>query len=495
VSWLLAAPILIPLATAVATFLVPVRWLGAAGVIALLAADAMLLARVASDGVVAAQIAGWPAPFGITLVADHLSALMVVITGVMGLATALYALPEIDRRRRAYGFEPLFQLLLAGMGGAFLTGDLFNLYVWFEVIVIASFALLALGGDLRQLEATVKYAVLNLVSTALLLSGIGLLYGLTGTLNMADLHLQVRAVENLGLLTGIAMLFIVAIGVKAAIFPLFFWIPASYHTPPVAISAIFAGLVTKVGVYALVRVFTLIFTHDVGYTHTILLVVAAFTMVTGVLGAVSQNEFRRILSFHSVSQIGYMVLGLALFTPLALAGAIFFMAHHSVVKTNLFLVSGVAARLAGSFQLKRLGGLYQERPLLASLFLVSAFSLGGIPPFTGFWGKLILVRASLEVGHYLLAAVALGVGLLTLLSMAKIWAEVFWKARPAEAGPAPPPAALAETALLLVPIVGLAALTFAGGIWLEPIFDFMSQAGYSLRDPMLYVQAVLGTGR
>jgi multicomponent Na+:H+ antiporter subunit D len=201
VSWLLAAPILIPFATAIVVFLAPMRWLGVAGVLALLAASISLVVEVASRGVIATQIAGWPAPFGITLVADHLSAFMVVITAILGLAAAIYALPELERPQRAGGFDPLFQILLGGMCGAFLAGDLFNLYVWFEVMLIASFALLVLGGRARQLDAAVKYATLNLFSTALMLAGVGLLYGLTGTLNMADLHLQVREIDNPGLLS------------------------------------------------------------------------------------------------------------------------------------------------------------------------------------------------------------------------------------------------------------------------------------------------------
>ena len=494
-SWLLAAPILIPFATAIVIFLAPLRWLGVAGALALLVAGATLLVEVANQGVLAAQVAGWPAPFGISLVADHLSAAMVVITGILGLAVAVYAIAEIDQGRRAFGFDPLYHILLAATCGAFLTGDLFNLYVWLEVMLIASFALLVLGGRAAQLDAAIKYAALNLVSTALILAGVGLLYGLTGTLNMADLHLQVREVDDPRLLSAIAVMFVVALGVKAAVFPLFFWAPATYPAAPVAIAALFAGLVTKAGVYALVRVFTVIFTHDVGYTHSILLGVAALTMITGVLGAVSQNEFRRILSFHSVSQIGYMVLGLGLWTPLALGGAIFFMAHHSVVKANLFLLSGAAARLAGSDHLKAMGGLYRAWPLLAFLFLLSAFSLGGMPPLTGFWGKFVLVRASVEVGHYLLAGLALAVGLLTLFSMAKIWTEAFWKPRPDEAEPALPAPGRTELILLLTPIGALAGLILASGLWFEPILAFVLNAGEQLIDPSAYVRAVLGAGR
>ena len=218
---------------------------------------------------------------------------------------------------------------------------------------------------------------------------------MAGTLNMADLARKLAHVEQPGVITVISMLFLVAFGVKAAVFPLFFWLPASYHTPPAAVSAIFAGLLTKVGVYALIRVFTLIFVQDTGYTHTLILIIAGLTMLTGVLGAVAQNEFRRILSFHIISQIGYMIMGLGLFSSLALAGSVFFIAHNIIAKTNLFLISGLAYRLRGTYDLHALGGLYAAYPVVALLFLIPALSLAGLPPLSGFAAKLILVRAGL----------------------------------------------------------------------------------------------------
>ena len=496
-SWLLALPIVLPFLTAVAAFLArgmgPLgRWISVGGSALLRAVAIALMTVVWGDGVIAAQMGAWPAPFGITLVADLLSAVMVLITAITGLAVAVYALADIDARREALGYHALFQVLIAGVCGAFLTGDLFNLYVWFEVMLIASFGLLVLGGDKAQLDGGIKYVALNLVSTALFLSGIGLLYGLTGTLNMADLHLAVREVENQGLLTVVAILFMVAFGVKAAVFPLFFWLPASYHTPPVAVSAVFAGLLTKVGVYALIRLFTLVFTQDTDYTHGLLLAVAALTMVTGVLGAAAQNEFRKILSFHIVSQIGYMVLGLALYTPLALVGAVFYLVHHIIVKANLFLVSGLSKRLTGGFDLDAIGGLYKSSPLLAVLFLVPAFSLAGFPPLSGFWAKYLLVKASLDVEAYAIAGTALVVGLLTVFSMTKIWAEAFWKPHPAGVAPVLTAIDRRELAALLLPIAALATLTVIIGLFPENFVVFAERAAGQLLEPTAYVRAVLG---
>lgn len=492
---LLLLPILIPFLTAVAALLAwqqrrLQRVLGVVGAAGLLGAALGLLVSVAQNGIQVVQIGNWPAPFGITLVADLFSAIMVGLAGLMGLMVAIYSLVSMDPRREAFGYYPLLHILLLGVCGAFLTGDMFNLYVWFEVMLIASFVLLALGGERAQLEGAIKYVTLNLISSALFLAAVGILYGLVGTLNMADVARQLKTVQP-GLVTTLAMLFLVAFGIKAAIFPLFFWLPASYHTPPVAVSAIFAGLLTKVGVYALIRVFTLLFVQDVSYTHNLILIVAGLTMVTGVLGAAAQDEFRRILSFHIVSQIGYMLMGLALFTPLALAGSIFYIIHHIIVKTNLFLISGVVYRLSGTYQLKKLGGLYQTSPGIAMLFLIPALSLAGIPPLSGFWAKFTLVRAGLEVEQYAIVATALGVGLLTLFSMTKIWAEAFWKEKPAAGDENE--ARTSQTGLpLLLPIIILATVTVTIGLVTEPVFRLASQAAEQLLNPADYIQAVLG---
>lgn len=490
---LIALPILIPLlvgASCVAAwrYAAAQRTLTLAGSIAYFAVAMVLLGRVAEEGIQAVQKGDWAAPFGITLVADTFSAVMIAATGVVAPVIVVYSLATMDRGREAYGYYPLLNILLMGVSGAFLTGDIFNLFVWFEVLLISSFVLLALGGERAQLEGAIKYVTLNLVASAFFLAAVGVLYAMAGSLNMADLSQRLASAGHPGVVTTLAVLFLVAFGIKGAIFPLFFWLPASYHTPPVAVSAMFGGLLTKVGVYALIRVFTLLFLNDVDYTHTLILAAGGVTMVTGVLGAVAQYEFRRLLSFHIVSQIGYMVMGLGFFTPLALAGAVFFIVHNIFVKTNLFLVSGVSYRLHGTYDLKKLGGLYRAHPWLSLLFAVSAFSLAGVPPLSGFFGKLVLVKAGLGIDQFVLVGAALGVSLLTLFSMTKIWAEAFWKPLPADT-PADPQGGGA--ALLFGPIVTLAVLAVALGAAAGPFFDLALQAGHQLMDPEGYVRAVL----
>lgn len=499
----LILPILIPLLTAVLCLLLfrkpkLQRWIGVSGAGVLLVVALWLLLLVRNQGIQAVQIGNWPAPFGITLVADLFSAILIVLAGVLGLAVAVYSLESVDSQRQSFGYYPLMHFLLVGVCGAFLTGDLFNLYVWFEVMLMASFVLLALGGERGQMEGAIKYVTLNLLSSAIFLAALGLLYGLAGTLNMADLARKFASSASApsnAIVTALSMLFLGAFGIKAAIFPLFFWLPASYHTPPVAVTALFSGLLTKVGVYSLIRVFTLIFIQDLDYTHTLLLVIAGLTMITGVLGAVAQNEMRRLLSFHIISQIGYPLMGLGIFTAWGLAAAVYFIFHVSLAKSTLFLISGIVGRLRGTFDLKKLGGLYKGQGWLATLFLVAALSLAGLPPSSGFFAKLSLVQAGLVQGQFAIVAVSLGVSLLTLFSMIKIWNEAFWKQTSELKEESEGEISLQKDWSWLAPILFLVAVILLISFGVGPVFQIAAQAGQQLMSPQLYIQAVLGGGR
>src|SRR3712207_334373 len=321
-------PVLIPLLTTALALLqgrhrVAQRRLSVAGAIALFVAAVWLFAAVSRGGVQVVQLGGWQAPFGISFVADTFSSLMVLFAATTNLCVVAYSLVSIDARREAFGYHLLLHLLLMGVCGAFLTGDIFNLYVWLELMLMASFVLLALGGERRQMEGAIKYVTINLLSSALFLAAVGLLYAATGTLNMADLALKAQTVNPAGMRTTIALLFFVAFGVKAALFPLYFWLPASYHTPPVVITAIFAGLLTKVGVYSRARVFTLVFRDDAGYVQPLLLWVAALAVVAGGVGAVVQREVRRRLSFLIVSRVGVAAVGLGSLAARGGGGVVF----------------------------------------------------------------------------------------------------------------------------------------------------------------------------
>ena len=491
-------PVVIPLATAALgaaawTALRAQRVLGVAGAAAGLAASLVLATRVVAVGPVATQAGGWPAPYGITLVADGLSAVMVVAAALMGLAVVVYGLAEVDERQQKSGFFPLVHVLLVGVQGAFLTGDLFNLYVCFEVMLMASFVLLALGNERPQMEGALVYVTLNLLASALFLAAVGLIYGAARTLNLADLSLRLAEVgaDSPHLLAAVAGLLLVAFGIKAGVFPLYAWLPASYHTPPVAVAALFAGLLTKVGVYALLRTVPLLF-GAVDGIYTLLLWTAVATMLAGVAGAVAQFHVRRVLGFHIVSQIGYMVLGLGLLASpepavrrLAIAAAVFYIAHHIVVKTNLYLLGGVIRRLGGTEELKPLGGLARATPWLAVLFAVPAASLAGIPPLSGFWAKLAILRAGLDAAAWWAVAAALAAGLLTLVSMVKIWNEAFWKPAPEGARPTGP-----VPAAMVAPIVVLAVVTVLISLLPGPLMALAERAADGILDPAAYRAAV-----
>ena len=505
VEVLVVLPVLLPFLSAALSLMtwrsqVAQRVIGVGGTALLFVASCVLLYTTYHEGILVMEMSNWPAPFGIVLVSDLLSAIMVLMTGIMAFTVVIYSLSATDPEYEKFGYYPLMHLLHGGVAGAFLTGDIFNLFVWFEVMLMASFSLLILGGSRGQMEGAIKYVTINLVSSVIFLSAIGLLYGMTGTLNMAHIAVVLQGAES-PMVTVVAMMFMVSFGIKAGSFPLFFWLPASYHTPPIAVSALFAGLLTKVGAYALFRMFTLMFMDDVQFTHNIILWAGVLTMVTGVLGAAAQFEFRRILSIHIISQIGYMLMALGLLAHtdirsevavLALAGGIFYIVHNIVVKTNLFLVSGVVNQLLGSYELKKLGGLYRHKPFLSLLFFVSALSLAGLPPLSGFFAKFAVIRAGLEAYQWVPVFFGLLVGALTLYSMVKIWMYVFWRRLPEDH---PMPERLngkwdPKTIWMYAPIIVLTIATILLGVYGEPAFQVCLAAGEQLVDPSQYIEAV-----
>jgi multicomponent Na+:H+ antiporter subunit D len=485
----LVLPIIIPLIVGALCLLTLRRiafqqYLSMAGCLAMSAQAFLLLARVRHEGHLVLAVGSWPAPFGIVFICDLLSALMVAITGLIGFLIVVYSVAGVDRERKQHGFYPLFNVLLVGVNGSFLTGDLFNLFVWFEVLLIASFVLMSLGNERRQMAAAIKYVTLNLMSSALLLTAVGIVYGKSGSLNMAQLSLAMRESPPETLMV-VEMLFLTAFGIKAAIFPLFFWLPAAYHTPPVAITALFSALLTKVGVYAIFRVFTLVFRQGVETPLPVMLFLAGMTMLTGVLGAVDQYDFRRLLSFHIVSQIGYLLIGPGLFTLDAMTGAIFFMIHVILAKTALFLACGIGGRINGTFQLKDMHGLSRASPLLAVMFLIAAGSLAGVPPLPGFFAKLVLLMTAYSGGHYLLFLVALAVSFLTFFSMLKIWNEAFWKTEAQPAVPAKP-----ISAGLVSPLVVLGAVIVLLGILGPSFYEVCREAAAQLLNTDGYIAAM-----
>ncbi|WP_289023459.1 proton-conducting transporter membrane subunit [uncultured Salegentibacter sp.] len=455
-----------------------------------------VFAYIWNNGTQTVQAGSWEAPFGITFIADTFAITMVLLTSIAGLAVSIFSAGSVISDRLRFGYFPIFHFLLLGLTGAFLTGDIFNLYVWFEIIIISSFVLITIGGEKAQLEGAVKYFTLNFLASMIFLTAIAVLYGLTGSLNMADLANKVAAVENRALVEITAILFLIGFGIKSAVFPLYFWLPASYHTPPSAVSAIFGGLLTKVGVYALIRVFTLIFVDDV-FLDQILLVLAIFTLFSGALGALVQNNIRKVFSYLIICHIGYMIIGLGMFTEVAIAGAIFYLVHDILVKTNLFMVSGLIYRIKGSNSLRALGGFYAQYPKLSLLMFIPLFSLVGIPPLSGFWPKISLITASFDTGSYWSLAAIIFASFITLVVIAKLWAEVFWK--DAQEIPVKPKFRYyhkikkIKRIQIIVPIVFLSMVTLYVGFGAEHIQTLAARIASELIDNQLYIDAVLNT--
>ncbi|MFP4059028.1 MAG: proton-conducting transporter membrane subunit [Bacteroidales bacterium] len=452
----------------------------------------LLFIDLENNGILVMQAGDWPAPFGITLVMDYMSAIMIFITAIVSLVSGIYVLKAVPGGHYKYRFGFMVSILLMGVNGAYLTADVFNLYVWYEVLLMASFVMIALGNTRRQLRGAIKYVAMNIVASFLLLAGAGIIYGKTGSLNMAHIaHILDQSDVSKQIASG-AMLFFVSFGIKAAIFPFFFWLPSAYHTPPVGITAIFAGLMTKVGVYSLIRFFSLFMMDVIPFSKTVLLVVAGLTMVIGVFTAASQYDIRRILSFHIISQVGYMIMGLALFSVTGVAGAIYFMVHNILAKTNTFFIGGISAKICGTYDVKKSGGLFKLYPHLGFLFLISGLALAGIPPLSGFFGKFVLIKSGFELGEYVISFVAIFVSLITLFSMLKIWNEVFWK-------PAPEQSQCTQAKVnpgffYYFPVVFLSILIVAMGVGAEPVFYYMEKAAMQLLDKDAYIKVVLRPG-
>ncbi|MCP4435031.1 MAG: Na+/H+ antiporter subunit D [Actinomycetia bacterium] len=463
------------------------RLIAIACAVATAAISIAILIGVDRDGTQAAALGGWPGRIAINLVADRFSALMLTVSSTMLLAVLLYALGQRADDERSRWYHPAYMALMAGVSGAFLAGDLFNLFVWFEVLLMASYVLLTLEGNDGQIRSGTTYVVLNVVESLVLVTAVALIFAATGTLNMADLPDRLAALPD-GVRLGLNLLLLIAFGLKAAVFPLFSWLPDSYPAAPSPVSAVFAGLLTKIGVYAIVRTQTLLFPDT---NRTLLLVIAGLTMVIGVLGAIAQSDMKRILSFHIISQIGYMIMGVALGGLAAITATIFYMLHHIPVKTSLFLVEGIVERDTGSSTLDRVSGLARRSGPLAALFLIPAFSLAGLPPFSGFVGKLAVVTEGLDQRSWWIVAAALAVSLMTLVSMLKIWTGAFW------GDPDPAPAEgqsrglLRQHPLMSAVTVAVVTATLCIALFAGPLYRFCERAAQDATRVTTYTEAVI----
>lgn len=459
-----------------------------AGVIA---CEISLLLRVIDSGPVSMTMGNWLPPFGISFTADMFGAGFALAAAVVTLLVLVYAQGERAADDGRDGFHTMVLLLLAGVTGSFLTGDLFNLYVWFEVMLIASFGLIVLGGSPAQLDGAVKYGFLNFLATSFFLLALGLLYGLLGTLNMADI-LRVAPAANPAAMAGVAGLLLLAFGMKAAAFPVNAWLPAAYHTPPAVVSALFAGLLTKVGVYAMLRALVVLLPASRDWLEPVLIAMALATLLIAPLGAIAETNLRRAIGFLVIGGIGSVLAGIAIPSLTGIGGAGLYIFHAILTMTALYLVAGLIERQTGQSDTRHMGGLYAGSGAISIFFLALVLATAGVPPFLGFWPKLLLLQAGLAEGSWsggwIAAALVLN-AVLTLIAGSRLWAHIFWRAAPPGAETAPNPPRQGHW-LRLGATGALVALVVAAGLWPNGLFEALRLGAPDLLDPARYVAAV-----
>lgn len=487
---IIVMPMIIPLLTGVILVFLRTR-IKAQRVLSLLALLATagvslyLLNVIQTEGILSLDFGGWLPPYGILFVADSFAMLLVLTTSIVSTLILLYSFSSIGAARENMFFYSFVLFLIAGVNGSFLTGDLFNLFVCFEVMLLASYVLITLGGRKIQLVESIKYVAINVLSSWFFLLGIAYLYGSVGTLNLAHLSERVAEVGQGPLLTVISLIFLIVFSLKSGLL-LYFWLPGSYSSPPTAIAALFGALLTKVGIYALFRMFTLVFYHEPSITHSLIGIMAAITMIGGSIGAIAYKDIRQIVSYNVVITVGFILVGLAVFTEVAFQGAIYYLVHDMIIKSLLFLLAGTMIYLTGTSRIEEMSGLIRNYPLLGWLFFLSILSLAGIPPLSGFIGKLYIGQGAVDTGSFVLLGLAFLSGMFVLYSLLKIFMNTFWGETIISEDE--------ETPLkkrLLFPCVLLGIATIALGVGAESIAVYVSDAAYTLMHPEVYVDAVL----
>ncbi|MFB6119529.1 MAG: complex I subunit 5 family protein [Halobacteriaceae archaeon] len=482
------------------------------GAAAYAAVVAVLALRVFPDGVLVYTLGGWQAPFGIVLVADALSAFMLVLSALVAVPAAAFAARYVDETGQRVSFHALFHFMLLGVAGSFLTGDVFNLFVWFEVMLMASYVLVVLYGGAEHTRAAMRYVVLNLIASAVMLVAIGGLYARLGTLNMADMARRLADPAAYGVdpapVLGISALLFAVFALKAGMVPFQFWVPDAYRAAPAPVTAMLAGVVKKVGVYAIIRLyFTVFAAAEIGvslpflggdsplaFFGPVLFVMAAASILFGGIGAVARDDVDGLLAYSSISQVGFIALPLAVgaaaagVRSLALAAALVYALNHAVAKGLLFLVSGAVSDATGTDELGNLGGLAASTPVVAATFLVGALAMIGIPPLSGFFGKLLVFDAAARAGDVVALAVALGGALLTITYMSRGWNRAFWGA------PTPLVSRATPDPVLVAIVAALALVVVALGVGFDPVFRFATAAGDAALARDAYVGAVFGGG-
>ncbi len=490
-SHLLILPVLIPLGTAI--LLLILRFLPMArriviafAGVSILGVNISVLSKIYKEGIQTYQLGGWPAPYGIVLVGDLLSGIMMMLGSIIAVCALFYSFGYLKEDGQQAIFHPLFFFLWTGTNGTFLTGDIFNLFVMFEIMLMSIYSLLAMLGDKKQIESGLKLISMGLLSSAIFLAAVGGIYALTGTLNMADLAVKIKPHAGHPLVGAVAMLFLGVFGLKAAMMPMHFWLPDVHSSAPTPISAMLSGILIKVGVYAIIRVFCLIFVDLQGAFQPFILTLACITMFMGAMGAVAQTDLKRLLAYSSVSQIGYILMGVGFFSVAGMGAALFYMISHGIIKASLFMAAGILKKMKGTTEMSEHGNMINISPVFTLFFLIGVAGLGGIPPSSGFFMKFQLIKAGLDGAFYLPVFVALVVSLFTLFYLAQSWQKVCLMPQKEEP-------TIRPSFKLLLPVGVLALLCLVLGFAADPIITLTTAASQQLFSPELYIKAVMGS--
>ncbi|CAH1055536.1 Na+/H+ antiporter subunit D [Paenibacillus pseudetheri] len=487
---LLVLPLLIPAFTAVILIFLKERVdlqriISAVSVFLNILVAGIIVHQVSTKGIQTLYMGGWLPPYGIVFVADMFAALLVLIGAIVGAACLFFSFASIGEERERFYYYPFFHFLLTGVFGSFLTGDLFNLFVCFEVLLVASYALIVLGGSKGQLRETLKYVLVNVISSSLFVATLAYLYAATGTLNMAHLSMRVAEAGQGGVMNVIAVLLLIVFSIKAGLL-LFFWLPDSYSAPPVAVRALFGALLTKVGLYAITRTFTLIFIQEPGLTHSLIAWMAGATMILGAIGALAYNDLGRIFNYNIIISVGFIAFGISVATQDSLNGVVFYLMHDMVAKALLFFLGGMIISASGTDRLKEMGGLIRRYPWTGWMFFVLILALVGVPPLSGFAGKVMMVRSGFGQNHVALALIALASSFIVLYSLIKVFQQVFWGGEKREEQVKP-----LHYKAMMAPAAVLFAIIILMGVGAETVNGYVSQAGAVLADPALYINAVM----
>jgi multicomponent Na+:H+ antiporter subunit D len=488
---LLLFPIIIPFFFAIILLffkenVVVQRTLAVVGLTLGLLASLFLVAKVKADGIQTITLGSWPAPFGISMVSDMFSAILVTTTILITLLIVIYSFSSIGVERERFFYYPAILFMITGVNGAFTTGDIFNMFVFFEVLLIASYLLIVLGGEKKQLQESIKYILVNVISSALFVITVAYLYSVVGTLNMADIAVKIAEIGQPGIITVIAVLLLIVFGVKGSIFPLYFWLPGSYSAPPTPVLALFGALLTKVGVYAIMRTYTLFFVHDTEFTHGLLMALSILTVIAGCIGALAYFDVKQIIIYNIVIAIGVILYGAAQMNEAGISGSIFYLVHDMLIKGALFMFIGIIIYITGTSNLREMGGLIKTHASLAWMYLIAAFGLAGIPPLSGFIGKLLIVKGAFEAEHSVGSIIILASSLVVLLSVIRIFIYAFW-GEPVQL----PVTDRRVYRNMMTPAVILVVLSVLYGIGTEWLIPYISDATDVLLNPSMYIDAVL----